>query len=697
MFDLPSGLGSRYLLILLLALGTLCSAAGQVPVVQWNRVIGGDEYDGLTSLQRTTDGGYLLGGSSRSGISGSKSEACRGREDFWVVKINAAGVKQWDRTFGGDNWDWLMSLQQTADGGYILGGYSESRVSGDRTAPGHIGVIGLPSSDFWVVKLDAQGNKQWDQAYGGTDSDLFYSLQQTRDGGYILGGKSYSGQSGDRTEPSRGGADYWVVKIDAQGHKQWDHAYGGSSEEGLQSLQQTQDGGYILGGHSLSGVSGDRTRPNQGSQDFWVVKIDAQGHKQWDRAYGGNANDILRSLQQTHDGGYVLAGYSDSNISGDKTQNHYGNNSGYNYDFWIVKTDAAGTLQWEKTYGGLAIEDANVVRQTSDGGYVVGGVSTSGASGDKTQPHKGNANGYEFDYWLLKLTATGAKQWDLTFGGVGDDHLKSVEQTSDGGYLLGGASGSGVSADKTQPNQGAADFWIIKLGPASPPTTSPITISGDSVLCPGRALTLTAQASPAPASYRWSTGATTPSITVNQVGMYSVVATYSGGLTSTAQHPVRSIPSVALPNFSLGPDTTVCAGGSVLLRVPPPAPGLSYRWSDGATATTLLVQQSGTYSLEIRSACDSRTLTRMVRFEPCLNIPNIITPNGDLANEHFFIRGLASEQWQLELYNRWGKRVYQTTHYKNNWGPGAAAGMYYYVLQQAGTTTRYTGWLQVAR
>lgn len=667
------------------------------PVIQWSKLYGGSEFEGLNSLQRTTDGGYILGGTSFSGSSGDKSEPSRGREDYWVVKVDAAGNKQWERTFGGDNWDWLFSVQQTRDGGYILGGYSESRVSGDRTAPVHIGLVGLPSSDYWLVKIDAQGNKQWDQSLGGNDTELFTALQQTQDGGYIVGGKSYSGASGDRTQVSRGGADYWVVKLDDQGTKQWDRAYGGDWEDALESLQQTADGEYILGGTSSSGVSGDRTQPSHGSGDFWLVKIDGQGAKQWDRAYGGSANDVMRSVQQTQDGGYILAGSSDSNISGDKTQNHYGNNSGYNYDFWLVKTTATGALQWEKTYGALAIEQANVVRQTTDGGYVIGGVSTSDVSGDKTQPQRGKNDGYEFDFWLLKLGSNGSKHWDMTFGGNGDDHLKSLQQTADGGYVLGGYSPSSTSPDKPQVGKGGADFWVLKLGAALSPPAPPVVIKGDSILCLGRSITLSAQAVATPVAYRWSTGAITSSISVSQAGTYSVEVTYSGGITSTSQHNVRAVSVLPLPSFTLGADTTLCFGTSLVLRLPEPTAGITYRWTDGSAAATLLVQRAGTYTVEIRSACEVRTVARTVAYTSCLEIPNIITPNGDRANERFQIRGLGANHWRLSVFNRWGTKVYETSHYQNDWGDTAAPGIYYYILRQTDGPAAHTGWLQVIR
>ena len=672
------------------------TAVAQVPAKQWDRTYGGSGYDGLASMYPTTDGGYILGGTTSSSMSGDKSQPSRGRMDYWVVKIDAQGTKQWERGFGGDNDDYLLSVQQTADGGYVLGGYSRSDVSGDKTAPGRPGIAGQVM-DFWVVKIDAQGTKQWDKTYGGNSDDIFAALQQTTDGGYILGGKSYSGLSNDKSQAGRGLGDYWIVKIDAQGTKQWDRTVGTSLDDALQCLQQTADGGYVVGGWAGPGPVGDRSQPGRGSNDYWVVKLDAQGTKQWDKTYGGNNSDLLQSVRQTADGGYILAGHSDSDASGDKAQGHFGNNSGYNYDYWIVKVDGAGALQWERTYGGAAIESANEVRQTADGGYAIGGGSTSGVSFDKTQPNQGDNSGYDFDYWLLKLDATGAKQWDRTYGGNATDNLESLHQTPDGGYLLAGYSASALSSDKTQATLGLADFWLVKLGPVVLPVVPAVAISGDSVLCPGRALTLTAGAMPAPTSYRWSTGATTASITVSQAGTYSVVATFSAGLTSSRQFRVRAGVAAPLPVLVLGADTTLCDGATLVLRALVPAgPGLRYRWSDGSSAPTLLVQQAGTYSLEITSACESRRATRVVASASCLAIPTIITPNGDPQNEHFVVKGLGAAQWSLNIYNRWGRQVYTSVNYRNEWGSGAAPGVYYYILRSATASRAYRGWFEVA-
>ena len=320
----------------------------QNPLVkQWDRRFGGASHEELTSFQQTSDGGYILGGHSSSAISGDKTQTTWGNSvDYWIVKIDWLGNKQWDKDFGGTNVDYLFSLQQTADKGYILVGWSNSDIGGDKTQ------ASWASYDYWIVKTDSLGNKQWDKDFGGALDDVPSSVKQTADGGYILGGHSYSGISGDKTQASWGDYDYWIVKTDSLGNKQWDKDFGGINDEQLYSLQQTADGGYILGGLSSSGISGDKTQATWGLVDYWIVKTDSLGNKQWDKDFGGISSDFLSTIQQTADGGYILGGCSYSGIGGDKTQASWGDR-----DYWVVKIDALGNKQWDKDFGGTGVEE----------------------------------------------------------------------------------------------------------------------------------------------------------------------------------------------------------------------------------------------------------------------------------------------------------------------------------------------------
>lgn len=361
-----------------------------------------------------------------------------------------APTKQWDKTFGGRADDYLTALQPTPDGGYLLAGYSASGSSGDKTQTSQ----GL--EDYWVIKLDASGHKQWDHAFGGSSHEYGSSLLLTPDGGYLVAGTSFSGLSGDKTQPNHtysSDSDFWLVKLDATGKKQWDKTVGGSEREELATVLVTSDGGYLVGGSSESGVSGDKTQRNHGSSyDFWLVKLEANGQQQWDKTFGGGDTDFLTSMQTTPDGGYIVGGFSRSGSDGDKTQASQGA-----ADYWVIKLDAQGAKEWDQGVGGAQVDNLRVVQPTRDGGYILGGESRSTRSGDKTQPNWGEA-----DYWVVKLDAQGHMQWDRSFGGVADDLLKAIQLTPDGGYLVGGASWSGLSGTKTQAGVGAGS-WLIQL------------------------------------------------------------------------------------------------------------------------------------------------------------------------------------------------------------------------------------------
>ncbi len=271
---------------------TTFSALPQV-AIEWQRTIGGSGYDYLRSVQQTFDGGYILGGWSNSNISGDKTENSQGATDYWVVKTDSAGNIQWQKTIGGSGYDWLLSIQQTTDGGYILGGTSDSNTSGDKTenSKGY--------RDYWILKSDSAGNIQWQKTIGGSNYDELSCIKQTTDGGYILGGKSNSDMSGDKTENSNGGWDYWIVKTDSMGNIQWQNTIGGGGYDYLWYLKQTADSGYILGGMSASFISGDKTDNSKGSHDYWIIKTNVGGTIQWQKTIGGSCEGKAVKLPES--------------------------------------------------------------------------------------------------------------------------------------------------------------------------------------------------------------------------------------------------------------------------------------------------------------------------------------------------------------------------------------------------------------
>lgn len=320
-------------------------------------------------------------------------------EDYWILKLDANGNKVWDKTIGGNGADRLYKIRQTLDGGFILAGNSRSGISGDKTQP-------LKSAnDFWLVKVDANGSKIWDKSFGGITTQLFRSLEVTSDGGFILGGQSGSDIGNDKSENSRGGNDYWVVRTDSFGNKLWDKTFGGAVYEDLLSIKQTSDGGYILGGYSNSNISGDKSEASKGGHDYWMVRLNSSGNKIWDKTFGGSGPDQLFSVQETVDGGFLLGGQSLSGIGGDKSENFIAGDG-----FWILKTNSFGTKIWDKSYSGNNSQTFNFSQQTTDGGFVLGGFSLSGIGGDKSEVCRG-----AHDYWIIKTgpEVLGTKEAEL--------------------------------------------------------------------------------------------------------------------------------------------------------------------------------------------------------------------------------------------------------------------------------------------
>ncbi|TKK65547.1 hypothetical protein FC093_19715 [Ilyomonas limi] len=321
--------------VLLFTTAFITTVALAQPRIKHQGVIGGNEDDQFSSMYLTKDGGLIVNGTSNSNISDQKTQNSRGNGDYWIVKLDSAGNIQWDKTIGGTDYDGLTDLQQTSDGGYILGGLSYSNKSGDKTENRK---SKDSYSDYWIVKLDAAGSIEWDKAFGGTQTDFFESLQQTADGGYILGGASFSNKSHEKSQNSRGLIDYWIIKLDVAGNIQWDKTIGGNNTDFLRTLQQTSDGGYILGGESLSPISGEKTENGRGDTDYWIVKLNSNGKVQWDKTIGGSNEDACYAVSEIKKNHYVVGGYSYSGISGDRT----GGNRGKvdkTADYWLVELE----------------------------------------------------------------------------------------------------------------------------------------------------------------------------------------------------------------------------------------------------------------------------------------------------------------------------------------------------------------------
>lgn len=435
--------------------------------ILWEKSYGGKYADYLFDVQPTADYGFILAGSSLSDKSGTKEDNNQGDLDYWIWKMDETGKPDWQKSLGGSGFDLLKSIRGTKDGGFILGGTSNSE------AGFHKKDSCKGNTDFWVFKLNAKGEEQWQRTIGGTGQEELLSVFQTKDGGYIIGGSSSSdailtttGQNTltttkidpmAKSEPSRGNMDYWIVKLNSQGELQWQKTFGGKYTDELRSMEQTKDGGYILGGYSNSPQSGDKTEPNIGIGDYWVVKIDNSGSIEWQRTYGGNADNQLYVIHQTVDEGYIIGGNSNSTNS----LTYKGGTVSNGTDFWLLKIDSEGNEQWSQTYDYGKVDILTSLVENKDHTFLIGGYSQNDTTNEDELILNKQDKGIN-DYIALKIDATGQEIWTQTVGSSGEDILRKLIETRDGGYLLAGTSNAASSMDKNS-TIGSNDFWVVKL------------------------------------------------------------------------------------------------------------------------------------------------------------------------------------------------------------------------------------------
>lgn len=425
---------------------SLVITAQIAPAIQWQKTLGGSNWDQGTSVCQTTDGGSVIAGYSPStdgNVTGN-----HGNGDYWVVKLDNSGNIQWQKSLGGSGYDYPYSIQQTSDGGYIVAGRTDSN-DGDVT-----GYHGSVYSDFWVVKLDTNGNIQWQKAIGGNGEDVAYSIQQTSDGGYIVAGESSSTDGDAVGHLPYNNTDLWIVKINSTGNIQWQKSFGGYNSELAFDAKQTSDGGYIVAGATDSN-SGDITQL-YGEYDYWVLKLDSAGNLLWQKTFGGSGTDSAQSVIQTSDGGYMVAGLSRSGNG--LVHDHYGNL--FTNDAWIIKLDGNGNIIWKKSKGGTGNDVATFIKEVPYGGYVFAGYSSSD-DGDAVGNPTGSAN-----FWIVKINNSGNVIWQKSMGGSLGDFGQSMSQTTDGGFIMTGYSYSNdgdVSLHYGIPTY--PDFWVVKLGP----------------------------------------------------------------------------------------------------------------------------------------------------------------------------------------------------------------------------------------
>ncbi|MFY8021564.1 MAG: PKD-like domain-containing protein, partial [Bacteroidia bacterium] len=430
------------------------SATKQVYVVQSQGKVqeyrmGGTDNDRVNSAIYLPDSSYIIAGFTESISGGTINSVSYGSADYWINYMSADGFKLWERRFGGSNYDELRSIIRTSDDGFLLGGISYSGISGDKTQNNRGG------ADYWIVKLNSQGIKQWDARFGGTLDDNLVSVHQTADGGFLLAGYSESGNNGDKSAVQIGSSDFWVVKTNFFGTKQWDYTYGGSGTEQFFTLEPTPDNGFILGGMSNSPIGASKSEAARSSfGDYWIIKINSLGIKVWDKTIGGVSEDVLGTVKLLPDGSILLAGQSDSNLGADKSVSNFGFSTP---DLWLVKLDANREKVWDYAYGSTTTDFFTSLNISADGGFLISGFSNGGSNTVKSQ----NAIGV-FDYWTVKLDQRGKKIWDYTWGGTSSDYLLNVKQLEPHAYLFSGFTDSQQGNDLATALIGFQDAWMLK-------------------------------------------------------------------------------------------------------------------------------------------------------------------------------------------------------------------------------------------
>lgn len=699
-------------------LGTILKAQNGCFEIDWAYNYGGSERDWGNALQITSDGGYVMAGYTRSDDFDVSSN--NGDWDFWIIKLDEEGQIEWEKSYGGSLNDEATEIQQTADGGYIVAGSTYSS-NGDVS-------FNNGDEDFWVVKLDPSGNMQWERTYGGSKIDRAESIKQTHDGGYIVAG--FSDSQNGIVNSNNGGFDFLVVKLSPSGDVEWSNNYGGSNPDWAFDIDLAGDGGFVVAGSTISD-DGDVSE-NKGFYDFWVIKIDAAGALQWEKSYGGAGEDRAYSVHKTNIGFIVGGSTYSSNID---VSNNFGSS-----DFWVVKLDDNGELLWEKSYGGSASEWAWSIDPTSDDGFIICGRSSS--SDGMVTDHIGSR-----DFWLVKTDASGEPEWTKSFGGTSGEVAYAVHQTDDDGYIIAGYSESddGHVID----NYGDWDYWVVKIIPreiivdfgndttlcfgeslylsdplsgatylwqdGSTDADFQVTTEGlywmelsiddcvvrdsievayigtdfaelgnDTTLCFREPFLLDATVTGAD-SYLWQDGSTDSILMVGFSGTYTVEVKIDDCVSNDSITIFFNNPAV-----DLGRDTFICEEYFTLRATR--YDDANYLWQDGSTESWLLVGDTGAYSVTVElNGCESSDTIHVGKCErlndPCFDIPNAFSNNGDGLNDFFLpINFCPLDNYRLLILNRWGQIIFETTDPDTGWdgfykGKRVEQGVYTYIIE----------------
>lgn len=406
------------------------------------KTLGGSLNESGKSVVKTTDGGYAILGHTQS-MNGDIQNKTNESFDFWLLKFNSNDALQWQNTYGGSDDDRGLDIIQTTDNGYAILGYSKS-VDGDL-------IENAGANDFWIAKLDASGSIIWQKSFGFLGADIGYALTETNDNGYLITGvldvSASGGQGNSKTllAALHAGGDYWAVKLNANGEKEWSQFFGGTFTDTPYDVVETADNSFIIVGSSDS--DDVDIKNNNGTYDFWVVKLSNTGNLIWEKSFGGSEIDEAWGIVATNDGNFIIAGDTRSNDK-DVTINKGA------ADIFVLKMTPDGDALWKKSFGGTSFDTARSISKTSDDGFLISGSSRS-SDGDVSK------NNGQNDAWVLKLNTNGDLEWQTTIGGANVDLAFDAVELNDNSII---AVGETSSADQDiSENKGFTDLLLFKI------------------------------------------------------------------------------------------------------------------------------------------------------------------------------------------------------------------------------------------
>ncbi len=673
--------------------------------LEWQHNYGGADNDIATAVLQTNDGGYIVAGGTVSfdgQVSGN-----HGAEDAWVLRLDQLGNILWKKTYGGTLNERAESIQPTSDGGFVLSGYSQSD-DGDLTD-------NKGDFDYWVFKINANGDLIWQKNIGGSLSDYAFDAVETTDGGFLIVGSSFS-NNGD-VPNNQGFYDYFIVKLNGSGNLVWAKTFGGIGEERAYGVTLTSGGAFIVG--TSNSATGD-VPGNNGGYDYWVTKISDNGILLWSQNLGGSTEDRAFGLVAKADGGVLVTGLATS--SNFDVGGNYGSK-----DAWLINLDASGQLIWEKNLGGTLDDRFFAILELSEGGYACAGYSFS-SNNDLT------GNYGEQDMWIVRLSPDSIEvdlgADTILCAGQGiilDAELQNVSYLWPDGstlpiFLVSSPGEYWVEVDK----QGCKSRDSVLVDYVS---ETPVNIGNDTILCDGETLVL--DPGIAGAAIFWKNGSTDPTLLVQLPGIYWVEVSKDGcEYRDTIEVDFTTVP------FELGENLSLCEGETASIEIPlqnasflwqdgstagnftitspgliwakvtqggcsrsdsteviyqqgpiDPLPdysficeneglwlnarfeGATYSWQDGSTEHNFKAVRPGNYWVQVQiGGCIFEDEVELSACELCLYIPNAFSPNGDGINDDF--RGFPAceiSNYQQFVFDRWGNLIFQNNLPGTGW------------------------------